>query len=77
MNYQMIGYVIGRILLTEAALLVLPAVTALAYGESLRPFLLTALLLVAVGLVMGRKKPARTALCTPGTALPWWLWPGC
>jgi len=58
----MIGYVIGRILLTEAALLVLPAVTALAYGESLRPFLLTALLLVAVGLVIGRKKPARTAL---------------
>ena len=58
----MIGYVIGRILLTEAALLVLPAVTALAYGESLRPFLLTALLLVAVGLVMGRKKPVRTAL---------------
>ena len=58
----MIGYVIGRILLTEAALLALPAVTALTYGESLRPFLLTALLLVAVGLVMGRKKPARTAL---------------
>ncbi len=58
----MIGYVIGRILVTEAALLALPAVTALAYGESLRPFLLTALLLVAVGLVMGRKKPARTAL---------------
>ena len=58
----MIGYVIGRILLTEAALLALPAVTALAYGESLRPFLLTALLLVAVGLIMGRKKPARTAL---------------
>ena len=58
----MIGYVIGRILLTEAALLVLPAVTALAYGESLRPFLLTALLLVAVGLIIGRKKPVRTAL---------------
>ena len=62
MNYQMIGYVIGRILVTEAALLALPAVTALTYGESLRPFLLTALLLVAVGLVMGRKKPARPAL---------------
>ena len=58
----MIGYVIGRILVTEAALLVLPTVTALAYGESLRPFLLTALLLVAVGLIMGRKKPGRTAL---------------
>ena len=62
MNYQMIGYVIGRILLTEAALLMLPAITALLYRESLRPFLLTAGLLVAVGLVIGRRKPKRTAL---------------
>ena len=31
----MIGFVIGRILLTEAALLVLPMVVALWYGESL------------------------------------------
>ena len=58
----MIGYVIGRILLTEAALLALPAVTALLYGEPLRPYLLTAVLLVAVGLLLGRKKPKRTAL---------------
>ena len=76
----MIGYVIGRILLTEAALLVLPAVTALAYGESLRPFLLTALLLVAVGLVIGRKKPDRTALYARDgfavVALAWLLMSG-
>ena len=80
MNYRMIGYVIGRILLTEAALLVLPAVTALAYGESLRPFLLTALLLVAVGLVIGRKKPDRTALYARDgfavVALAWLLMSG-
>jgi len=37
----MIGYVIGRILLTEAGLLALPAVTTLSYGESLVPFLAT------------------------------------
>ena len=62
MNYRMIGYVIGRILMTEAALLMLPGITALLYGESLLPFAVTALLLVAAGLVLGWKKPARTAL---------------
>lgn len=58
----MIGYVIGRILLTEAALLVLPAVTALLYGESVKPFLLTALLLVIVGVVIGGRKPKQTSI---------------
>ncbi len=62
MNYQMIGFVIGRILLTEAALLALPAVTALLYGEPLAPFLLPALALVLVGLVLSGRKPKRTAL---------------
>jgi trk system potassium uptake protein TrkH len=61
-NYRMIGYVIGRILMTEAALLMLPGITALLYGESLLPFAVTAALLVAAGLVLGWKKPARTAL---------------
>lgn len=58
----MIGYVIGRILLTEAALLLLPALTALLYGEALLPFLLPALLLAVMGLALGRKKPVRAAL---------------
>ena len=58
----MIGYVIGRILMTEAALLMLPGITALLYGESLLPFAVTAALRVAAGLVLGWKKPARTAL---------------
>ena len=48
--------------MTEAALLMLPGITALLYGESLLPFAVTALLLVAAGLVLGWKKPARTAL---------------
>ena len=62
MNYQMIGFVIGRILLTEAALLALPLVTALLYGEPAGPFLLPALVLVLVGLVLSGRKPQRTAL---------------
>ena len=33
MNYQMIGFVIGRILLVEAALMAVPALTAGIYGE--------------------------------------------
>ena len=35
MNTRMIGFVLGRILLTEAGLLVLPAITAALYGEIL------------------------------------------
>ena len=62
MNYQMIGFVIGRILWTEAALLALPAVTALLYGESPMHFLITAVALVAAGAALGWKKPQRTAL---------------
>ena len=62
MNYQMIGFVIGRILLTEAALLALPLVTALLYGEPAGPFLIPVLVLVLVGLVLSGRKPQRTAL---------------
>ncbi len=62
MNYQMIGFVIGRILWTEAALLALPAVTALLYRESPMHFLITAAALVAAGAALGWKKPQRTAL---------------
>ena len=58
----MIGFVVGRILLTEAALLALPVVTALLYGESPVPFLAAALALVAAGLALGIRKPERTAL---------------
>ena len=58
----MIGFVIGRILLTEAILLAVPLMTAVVYGEALKPFLITMLLLIAVGAVMCRRKPKKTAL---------------
>ena len=41
MNFRMIGQVIGRVLCIEAALMLLPMVAALAYGESPAPFLIT------------------------------------
>ena len=62
MNYQMIGFVIGRILLSEAALMVLPVLVALLYGESVLPFLLPILALVLVGGALGLPRPKRTAL---------------
>ena len=57
----MIGFVIGRILWTEAALLLLPALVALLYGEPALPFLGPVLLLLAAGLPFC-KKPRQTSL---------------
>jgi trk system potassium uptake protein TrkH len=58
----MIGFVIGRILLTEAALLVLPLVTAVLYDESTGPYLVTMLALVLVGLLLDLRRPKETSL---------------
>ena len=61
MNYQMIGFVIGRILWTEAALLLLPALVALLYGDPALPFLASIALLLLAGLPLSRR-PKQTAL---------------
>ena len=58
----MIGFVIGRILLTEAALLMLPTAVAAVYGEAVLPFLIPALLLAVIGLSLGLKAPKRSSL---------------
>ena len=58
----MIGFVIGRILMTEAALLLLPMLVALLYGESPAPFLIPAALLLAFGGLISARKPQRSAL---------------
>ena len=62
MNYRMIGYVIGRILLVEAVLMALPLLTAGIYRESPLPFLIPMLLLAAVGLLLGGRKPRQMSL---------------
>ena len=62
MNYQMIGFVIGRILMTEAVLLLVPLITAAVYGESINPYLVTILFVAATGWGLCRRKPKKTAL---------------
>lgn len=63
----MIGFAIGRILLVEAALLLLPMAVALGYGESPVPYLLPAALLVLCGGLLSFKSRGRR-LCSHGTA---------
>ena len=49
MNYRMIAYILARVLLIMAALLLLPLITALVYAEPVRPFLITMALTAACG----------------------------
>ncbi|MBR3640923.1 MAG: TrkH family potassium uptake protein [Oscillibacter sp.] len=63
MNFQMIRYILGRILLTEAGLLVLPMLIALGCAEKTWPFLaVIGLLLLACLAIGGRRRPENTAL---------------
>ena len=62
LNFRMIGYVLGRILLTEAALLVLPLLVAALYGEPVMPFVITIGALLLTGILLGLRRPARTTL---------------
>jgi len=61
-NYRMICFVLGRIFMAEAALLMLPMLVALLYGESLLPFFAPAVLLAMVGWLLGYRMPERKAL---------------
>ena len=58
----MIGYVLGRILLTEAVLMLFPLLAAIWYGESVMPFIIPILVLALVGLALDIRKPKRTSL---------------
>ncbi len=49
MNYRIVCNVLGKVLLTEAVLLLLPLITAMGCGESILPFVYTILLLLAAG----------------------------
>ena len=61
MNYRMIGYLLGVIMLIEAALLLAPSFVALLYAESVVPYLITigVLLVFALPLVLWRPKNTR------------------
>ena len=63
MNYRMISYYIGRILLIEAFLLVFPAVGSLIYGDStLLSFAVTIGALTLTGMLAVRKKPEKVSI---------------
>ena len=62
MNFRMIAVVMSRILLTEAALLLLPLLVAILYGESILPFLIPAVLLLVIGLILRSVRPGQTSL---------------
>ena len=60
MNKGIIRYVLGRMLLLEAALMILPLIIGLLFGEGMRTFgsfLIVIALLTALGRSMGIKKP--------------------
>jgi trk system potassium uptake protein TrkH len=60
----MIGYLLGVILMIEAALLLLPMLVALIYGESALPFLFTIVIILAVSVPFIIFKPKNTKIYT-------------
>ena len=78
MNYGMIRYIVGKMLLIEGFLLLFPAFVSFLYGEMEGiSFLLTAMLLLLVSF-MGSRKPENTAIYAKEgfliVALAWVLW---
>ena len=60
MNYRAVGNILGKVLLAEAALLLLPLTAAVLSREPAKPFLVTILLLLIAGAFLTRI-PARSA----------------
>lgn len=57
MNRRMIGRILGLVLLIFAALMILPMVTGLYYGENIGGFLISALVTALAGFILTRFKP--------------------
>lgn len=65
MNYSMVFYILGFMLKFESAFLMLPALVGLIYKEeAARYYFLIALLCLACGFVLSRKKPSSSNLYT-------------
>ena len=61
MNYKMISYYIGRILLVEGILLIFPAIGAVFYGDNtVTAFALTIAALAVISLIAIKQKPQKT-----------------
>lgn len=78
MNYGMIRYVVGKMLLMEGVLLLIPAFVSLLYQESSGVYFLVVIaLLAAVSLLLSRKPKDMTLYAKEGfviVALAWVLW---
>lgn len=62
MNYRMLGYLLGIIMLIETALMVLPLIASLIYGESAIPFLLSMAIMLVIALPLMIFKPRDTRI---------------
>ncbi len=62
MNYRMISQLLGKVLCTIAAVLLLPAIICLIYRESPLPFLAVTLIMAACGAVLLRLRPKVTKI---------------
>ena len=64
MNYKMIRYIVGQLLWAEGALMLLPLITSLIYGEfkMLHAFLIPITVLCLLGALFSAKKPTDSAL---------------
>ncbi len=60
MNHRMVWRTVGIVLLLTAALLLLPLITALYYGESIRPFLIAMAAALIPGLALSQLKSRRS-----------------
>ena len=64
MNYKMLRYITGQLLIAEGMLMILPLVTSLIYGEfgMLHAFLIPMAALFLIGFLLSFKKPENNAL---------------
>ena len=57
MNYRLISQILGRVLALEAALMLLPLLVCVIYGESCLPFIFAIAIALIVSLCLTRKRP--------------------
>jgi Trk-type K+ transport system membrane component len=58
MNVRMLVYILGKVLLIEGVLMVLPVICGCFYGESqLIYYIALAAIYIGIGLIVSRKKP--------------------
>lgn len=79
MNYKMTGYILGKMLGVEAAVLLIPALVSVIYGENDHwAFLITGAILLVLFLIFGRKKPENSTIYGKDglviVASAWILW---